>query len=310
MRPSDRRMADQLAARLASFERAHGLLPGIEDHATREVLIEQMIESIRRISFIKVARERPLSNLRRDPSSDLYDPIRAAMLFASEGRVDEACWQVFLSVHFGKSLRSAWRLPRDVYGRLGDGQLWGWREVSNDVAGFRAWLSASTPTLRGSDGVVRRFGNHRKYTSLDAWSENGTGSAVATYVDWIRVGGGHQRLFAAAFRDARNEPKDAFHLLYESMATVRSFGRIGRFDYLTMVGKLEIAPIEPDIAYMKNATGPLAGAKLLFGQLKPVGRYDAAVAALGAELGVNMQVMEDSLCNWQKSPEVFISFRG
>lgn len=31
---------------------------------------------------------------------------------------------------------------------------------------------------------------------------------------------------------------------------------------------------------------------------------------LDGVLGVGMQVMEDSLCNWQKSPTRFIHFRG
>jgi hypothetical protein len=31
---------------------------------------------------------------------------------------------------------------------------------------------------------------------------------------------------------------------------------------------------------------------------------------LDATLGVGMQVMEDSLCNWQKSPIRFKHFRG
>jgi hypothetical protein len=31
---------------------------------------------------------------------------------------------------------------------------------------------------------------------------------------------------------------------------------------------------------------------------------------LGAGLGVGMQVLEDALCNWQKSPVQFKRFRG
>jgi hypothetical protein len=34
------------------------------------------------------------------------------------------------------------------------------------------------------------------------------------------------------------------------------------------------------------------------------------VVKLGDALGVGMQVMEDSLCNWQKSPEAYVPFRG
>jgi hypothetical protein len=105
-----------------------------------------------------------------------------------------------------------------------------------------------------------------------------------------------------------------FDDLYRSMCSVASFGRLARFDYLTMLGKLGLAPIEPGSTYMMGATGPLDGARMLF-----TGDSTAAVAArqldqwlveLEAVLRVGMQVLEDSLCNWQKSPERFVPFRG
>ena len=37
---------------------------------------------------------------------------------------------------------------------------------------------------------------------------------------------------------------------------------------------------------------------------------DAWLVQLEAQLGVGMQVLEDSLCNWQKSPAEFRRFRG
>jgi hypothetical protein len=37
---------------------------------------------------------------------------------------------------------------------------------------------------------------------------------------------------------------------------------------------------------------------------------DAWVVELGAALQIGMQEMEDSLCNWQKSPADFRRFRG
>ena len=95
---------------------------------------------------------------------------------------------------------------------------------------------------------------------------------------------------------------------------VARFGRLGRFDYLCLLGRLRFAPITPSRPYLKGATGPLSGARLLFG-----GAFDAAITwttledwilDLDAVLGVGMQVMEDSLCNWQNSPTRFIHVRG
>jgi len=81
-----------------------------------------------------------------------------------------------------------------------------------------------------------------------------------------------------------------------------------------MIGKVGLAPIEPGSAYLQGATGPLLGARLLFGGRTgaALGRssLDGWLVELGAELGVGMQVLEDALCNWQKSPGRFRRFRG
>ena len=98
---------------------------------------------------------------------------------------------------------------------------------------------------------------------------------------------------------------------------VASFGRTAKFDYLTMIGKLGLAPIEPGSTYMHGATGPLSGARLLFGGRKtaPLTRSDleAWLVELEARLHLGthgMQVLEDALCNWQKNPRTFVPFRG
>jgi hypothetical protein len=91
-------------------------------------------------------------------------------------------------------------------------------------------------------------------------------------------------------------------------------GRLGRFDFLTMLGKLQLAPIAPGSVYLDKATGPLAGARFLFfgdREYAITGRaLEPRVDALDEILGVGKQVIEDSLCNWQKSPDVYKYFRG
>ena len=71
-----------------------------------------------------------------------------------------------------------------------------------------------------------------------------------------------------------------FDYLYRSMDAVASFGRMAKFDYLTMVAKLGLAPIEPGSTYMPGATGPLSGARLLFG--KPESRRGRSRRKIGA----------------------------
>jgi hypothetical protein len=315
VRPRERGLARELDSRLRSFSRKKHALPGVEASSNRGAFVEQIIESIRRVKYISVIRERDLSKLREDPSTDFFDPLKAAVLRQQEGRIDEAFWLVFLSVHFGKHRRAGWRLARDVYGRMNGATLWDWQRTSSNCKGFRRWLATHQATLQG-DGTPRHFGNHRKYQSLDAYSSSGTGAAVESYVRWVRHHRNHQMLVQEAQEQTGGAPRETFDYLYRSMGDVVSFGRTAKFDYLTMVGKLQLAPIEPGSTYMQGATGPYQGALLLFGgntraKLRQ-SDLEAWLVQLEAHLDLyfGMQVLEDALCNWQKSPGKFIPFRG
>ena len=93
------------------------------------------------------------------------------------------------------------------------------------------------------------------------------------------------------------------------------FGRTGKFDFLTMVGKIGLLDIAPPSAYMVHGTGPVRGARLLFigavdNEAHSKKKLDVLSAELDKTLDVGMQVIEDSLCNWQKSPGKYLSFRG
>jgi hypothetical protein len=309
MRPKDKSRAELLASKLVQFESEIESLPGIKDHVSRRVLIEQVIESLRRIEYVHFVRDEVFDPLRADPSSSLFDPIRAAVFRMRSGEIDEAIWLIFLSVHFGKHSKQGWGLVRSVFGSLG-GSLWTWAHVSSDVAGFRAWLLQNEEALK----TQYSFSNHRKYQSLSAISRVGTGAVVASYVEWIAPPRSHQQMIQAVHLKVGQDPKAVFDYLYKSMSGVMGFGRLGRFDFLTMLGKLGLAPVEPGSAYLSGATGPLAGARLLFsGHTNTrIGSQDldARLVQIDSYLNVGMQVLEDSLCNWQKSPKKFVSFRG
>jgi hypothetical protein len=81
-----------------------------------------------------------------------------------------------------------------------------------------------------------------------------------------------------------------------------------------MIGKIGLSNIEPGKPYLAGATGPLRGARLLFlGDLSAradLTTLESLSITFGASLGVGMQVVEDALCNWQKSPNAFKAFRG
>lgn len=175
-------------------------------------------------------------------------------------------------------------------------------------------VTAHERRLSGGDGVSRRFSNHRKYESLKASSAAGTAAVFDSYVQWVRPPRTHQDLIRDAHKLVGQNPKEVFNHLYVQMNAVRRFGRLAKFDYLTMLGKLGIAPIDPGSAYLGEATGPLRGARLLFtGNVHSAlsGKIlDQSLLTLDDHLQVGMQTLEDAICNWQKSPGKFISFRG
>ena len=96
--------------------------------------------------------------------------------------------------------------------------------------------------------------------------------------------------------------------------SVISFGRLAKFDYLALIGRYRIAPINAGSAYLDGATGPAKGARLLIDGRRDGTTTNASLQllldSLDADLGVGMQVMEDALCNWQKKPLQFEHFRG
>ncbi|MGX4729638.1 alpha-glutamyl/putrescinyl thymine pyrophosphorylase clade 3 protein [Pseudomonas corrugata] len=286
-------------------------LPGIEAVENKVAFLEQLVESIRRVDYVAAIASRPISSNRADPGCDCFDPIRAAVLKAQAGDAEEASWLVFLATHFGKASRTGWLLTKDVYGALGAGHNWTWPLVSTNPVDMSQWIARNLAVLRSGG---RKFGNHRKYESLDPAKSNSTGEIIESYVNWVMQHGSHTGLFTHALMQSEGNPRAAFGMLYRSMGAVKRFGRTGKFDYLTMIAKVGISAIVADSTYMAEATGPLKGARLLFGGTTKANLsavvLEQKIQQLDSVLDVGMQVIEDALCNWQKSPGNFVRFRG
>ena len=313
MKDREIEQANHLESTLVAFSKNVRALPGIAQFENRLALVEQFLESIRRVQYVHVIHEKELSLDRANPLSNMFDPLKAAVIHRRQGNIEEACWLVFLATHFGKHRTTRWRLTQDIYGGLGAETPWSWEKIIVKLDEFGCWLKANYGTLTG-DGTPRHFGNHRKYETLRPSSNKGTAAVITSYVNWILRHGSHVRLFADAAELSYGDPRATFRKLYHSMDVLR-FGRTAKFDYLTMLGKLRLAPIEADSAYLIGATGPLRGAHLLFeGSVTANGltvyELDAWLLQLAETLGLGMQEMEDALCNWQKSPNRFIRFRG
>ncbi|MDB5132844.1 MAG: hypothetical protein JWR02_2593 [Mucilaginibacter sp.] len=305
IRPGDRLLANELRTRILAFD-AVTPLPGIHNPANLDCFVEQIIDSVRRVKYVTTIRNKVISPICADPHSATFDPIKAAIWHFNNGNIDEAYWLIFLLTHFGKNKSTNWELLKAVYGNLGDRNIWNWRNASNNPHEFSHWIDDNKIELN----LIGKFGNHRKFESLNF---DGTGTTIITYIAW--VGTHHNHKFRNELQNLNN-PREKFNRLYNSLNSVHRFGRMAKFDYLTMLGKLNFIEIEPGSTFMQGATGPYTGSCLLFsGDFNT--DIDRAVInrSLGdlettLELYFGMQVLEDAICNWQKSPDRYIHFVG
>lgn len=308
MRANYAAAAARIGAGLAAYEVANGPLPGIATDEARETLIEQIIDSERRVRYFQQLQSRTLDPASTDPDDSAFDPLRAAIIHRDARDYDEAVWMVFLFVHFGHHRTAGWQYAREVYGRLGDGKRWTWEETAGDPISFRLWLKAHQDEIQAGTG---RFGNHRKYESLDAWSDGGTGAVVQSYVDWVlEAGGDHEARFADL---ALLSPEERFDELFQQLRAVRRFGRVARFDYLTTLQRLGLLEVRPPHSYLVPHGGPLYGACLLINGDPNVGSardMQRILLDIGTVAGIAPDVLEDAACNWQKSPIVYERFSG
>jgi hypothetical protein len=304
MWPSRSTTITQLDQGLKAFSKQQHKLLGIANPAHRMALVLQMTASLRRLDYTRIITSRDISPHRADPAHDLFEPERAAAFLARKGQFDEAIWLIFLATHFGQHKKHGWRMLRDIYSGLGTGR-WTWSRVSANPAQFRAWLQQNFQQVGGA------FGNHRKYETLNPASNSGTAIVVESFVQCFQPS--PSKWFSDLVRFKGNNPHTLFDAAYDSL-TIERFGRLAKFDFLALLGRLDLAPIAPGSAYLSGATGPLRGARLLVdGNASSKGRakdLDVILQQLDGVLHVGMQVMEDSICNWQKSPHRFVHFRG
>ena len=286
---------------------------GTDDRRTS--LAKQIVESYRRIEYVQIIKRRDIAASRCDPADDRFDPLKAAVAFSRDGDLDESFWMVFYFVHFGKNTKGGWRYAREVYNALGQQDHWTWERTRQNPKAFRKWLGDNEHNIKRA-GVPGGFGNHRKYQSLSAHADDQTGPAFESYVEWIGTGSSHVDRFSEIASTSATTPGSRFDALYRSMSDVKSFGRMAKFDYLCMVGKLELFDVEPNSVYIEMATGPKAGGKLLFGGSVDINRSNAqlqsdyATLAESLNLPFSIQILEDAVCNWQKHPDKFVRFRG
>jgi hypothetical protein len=304
-----RNLIGGFVGKIREYEQINGRLAGASTDQRKTALAWQVVDALRRVEFVRQLSRKDISPNRKDPSSPQFDPIRAAVLYRHEGNVEEAYWLIFLSTHFGKNLRHGWSTTREVYSGGNSQAPWTFQRIQANVDSFIRWLAAN------EGGIELHPGNHRKYVSLSATKPHATGQTIRSYLAWSAQTGAQARTVEHIWDlDGSLTQQERFASLYQSLRSVDGFGRTARFDLLCMLAKVGLIDIEPDQAYLSEATGPLSGAALLFrGDKRNTGQrkeLDLLLCELGRHLDVGPNIMEDAVCNWQKDPQIYVPFRG
>ena len=292
-------LTGNIVSRIQNFSKTQVHLAGLEPTNSENVFAKQIVDSIRRVQYVETVARLSAQQTTSYPSSNYFNPIKASVYHKNMGNYEEACWLVFLTTHCGKHMKFGWQLARELYGLVDPENQRTWQYISHSPSAFSDWLAAFQGQFKG------RFGNHRKYESLDIKKRLNTGEIVDSYSAWVRESGGHEKLFNTALADNGGSATETFAYLYKTMSRVHRFGRTAKFDYLTMLAKLGLLNIEPDKAYLSEATGPKKGIRLLVKNdpTYPLANQKAEniIASLGEALlipSMLMQVMEDAICNW------------
>lgn len=297
---------------IAKYEMEHGPADGIVDVNRRHAFILQLCDSARRIDHIGNLRSRvgKFSENSIDPLSSHFNPIKAAIKFNHDGNKSEAIWLLFLFTHFGVHKVTKHKLLQAFYSRISSGPINTFEYIRANLEETLEWLGQNELALKG----IGKFGNHRKYQSISATSHSGTGTTLKTFIDF------YLRWFSPLLGTASNDLKllnsqALFSELYKRMINeVIGFNRLSVFDFLTMLGKSQVLMIIPDNPFLQNSTGPKMGARMLFGvnDLVSDRELNIYLSTFASYLPdpFRMQVIEDAVCNWQKSPNNYIYFSG
>ena len=267
-----------------SFEAVIPLLVeqgAIASSAEMERFVEVLSESIRHRE--SVSRRWARIKERHDIISLIYESIESE-------EWNEAVWRSFLAAHFGRASAKGPEQTKSAVRFLcafGEKPFWTWNRVSEAPEALEEWLTEHSDEL-----TMLAYGNHRKYESQKpdlVWS------VIESFVSLANDYGSPSQLISIAAADS----SVVFDDLYRRLRPLRRFGRTGRFDFLVLLLDVGVIAVEPKSCYLRGATGPLKGARRLWGPNKVVD-LDEMAADLAKQLGVSPIIIEDALCNWQK----------
>jgi hypothetical protein len=206
--------------------------------------------------------------------------------------VDEVLWRGFLAGHFGRGSSDnpdKAESATKILCAFGRRPYWTWVRVSLAAHSLKSWLGENREALKSL-----RFGNHRKYESHKPVILY---RVIRSFIQWVNDNGGSP---GSAFQPRANGgPGVHFDHLYHSLKGIFRFGRTGAFDLLCMLGDMGILPVRTDSCHLVGSTGPLRGARKLWG-MRPPRELNRLADSTAKTLKIPFEIFEDALCMWQK----------
>jgi hypothetical protein len=225
-------------------------------------------------------------------SSTGYNPLGEARERYLSGDRDEAIWLHFMATLIG------WDRPDSVdrfLQVLGDGERATWRYVVERAPDALARVQAQ------GDVLMREapFGNHRKYETHRG--ERGSSRVVTSFLNW--AGSSPSARIDGIIAGVRG-PEHAFDRLYNAFDVFR-FGRTARYDFVRLVANVD-RRLRPGSCYLRGASGPRRAAALLFlgrswARDNEVAGLEEGLRELASVCGIDLTVVEDAICQWQKA---------
>lgn len=267
-----------------------------------------LVASERQAQYLTALAKRTLvtptywSTQRANPNSAFFDPVKA-ILYWQNFDIAESLWLAFLLIHVGDSphlqlqdnCQSQWQYLRLLYGNFSGADqpnkpLLSWATMTVNPQVVVEWVRECQ-----SNQISFKFGKHRKYESIKQLPQ-----VVDSYGHWLADIGGVANLTNRAMQqDLSNEQR--FAHWYKTLNIYR-FGRLAKFEFLSLLGYLKVLPIKADHCYLTKATGPKRGAKLLFGHYITDLQLERLAVQTAEAIGVDYAVFEAALCHWQASP--------
>jgi Alpha-glutamyl/putrescinyl thymine pyrophosphorylase clade 3 len=287
---------EEIEERVAALA-AEDWVPGLTLTLGAVLFAEEVARSVARIDGVRLLATDPLDGVGSDPADLAWDAWRAIVWHDRCGDKEEATWLAFLATHFGRREGDddPWRSTRAVYSAFGEAVL-SWERVVASPTDI-------SKVCQGHADECRRlkFANHRKFETPRPGPPLGVDAVLRSYVEGIieRTGGSQAALFSVP----NESPAGRFERLMRELRFVKRFGRTALFDLLTLLGNFNVYDLTPGRVHLVGATGPLRGAKTMFGGADKR-TLEARANEMARRLDIPIQAVEDALCNWQKHPKI------